>query len=182
MMRPLPDMTERVVQIRDLQYRYRGQKDNVLQDISLDVRKGEFVAVMGPSEAGKSSLCATLNGLIPHFHKGRFRGEVNICGRSTRESTVAQLAETVGIVFQDFEAQLFSTSVELEVAFGPENFGVAREEIARRIEENLTYTGLEPLRRRPPSTLSGVHKQKLSTASGLATRPALPVLDDPTTD
>jgi energy-coupling factor transport system ATP-binding protein len=175
-------MSEPVIQIRELEYRYRGQKENVLHDISLEVHKGEFLALMGPSEAGKSTLCATLNGLIPHFHKGRLRGEVSINGRATRESSVAQLAETVGMVFQDFEAQLFSTSAELEVAFGPENFAVPRDEIARRIDENLSYVGLSALRRRPPSTLSGGQKQKLAIASVLAMRPSILVMDEPTTD
>jgi len=175
-------MSVPVIQIRELEYRYRGQKENVLHGISLEVYKGEFLALMGPSEAGKSTLCATLNGLIPHFHKGRLRGEVNVNGRSTRETSVAQLAETVGMVFQDFEAQLFSTSAELEVAFGPENFAVPRDEIARRIDENLSYVGLSALRRRPPSTLSGGQKQKLAIASVLAMRPGILVMDEPTTD
>jgi energy-coupling factor transport system ATP-binding protein len=175
-------MVEPVIQIHELEYRYRGQKENVLKGISLEIHKGEFLALMGPSEAGKSTLCATLNGLIPHFHKGRLRGDVFVNGQSTRSTTVAQLAETVGMVFQDFEAQLFSTSAELEVAFGPENFAVARDEIARRIDENLSYVGLSALRRRPPSTLSGGQKQKLAIASVLAIRPSILVMDEPTTD
>ncbi len=175
-------MDEPVIHIEDLRYRYRGQKQYALDGISLDVAQGEFLVVMGPSEAGKSTLAACINGLIPHFHKGRFRGQVVVMGRNTREHTVAQMAEVVGLVFQDFEAQLFSTNVELEVAFGPENFAVPRDEIARRIDENLKLVGLEAFRHRPPSTLSGGQKQKLAIASVLAMQPKVLVMDEPTTD
>jgi len=92
------------------------------------------------------------------------------------------MAEYVGMVFQDFEAQLFSTNVELEVAFGPENFAVDRDEIGRRIQENLEYVGLTEFGHRPPSTLSGGQKQKLAIASVLALKPKVLVMDEPTTD
>lgn len=175
-------MSEPIVSIRDLQYRYRGQKEFALNGINLDLSRGEFLVVMGPSEAGKSTLAATINGLIPHFQKGKLIGDVTVMGRKTRESSVAQMAEIVGMVFQDFEAQLFSTNVELEVAFGPENFAVEREEIGRRINENLDYVGLDAFRHRPPSTLSGGQKQKLAIASVLALKPTVLVMDEPTTD
>ncbi|MDI7275746.1 MAG: ATP-binding cassette domain-containing protein, partial [Anaerolineae bacterium] len=94
------------IDIRDLSYRYRGQKRPALQGINLQVEEGDSVVIMGPSEAGKSTLCACLNGLVPHFFRGRFQGEVRVLGRNTREHTVAEMAEHVGLVFQDFEAQL----------------------------------------------------------------------------
>jgi energy-coupling factor transport system ATP-binding protein len=175
-------MSNSAISIKELYYRYRGVKEYALQDISLEMQKGEFLVIMGPSEAGKSTLVASLNGLVPHFHKGRFAGEVVVLGQNTRHYTVAEMAEKVGVVFQDFEAQLFSTNVELEVAFGPENFGVPHEEIAQRIEENLAYVGLTVYRRRPPSTLSGGQKQKLAIASVLAMRPQVLVMDEPATD
>jgi energy-coupling factor transport system ATP-binding protein len=173
---------EPVVTVRDLHYRYRGQKEFALDGIDLSLNRGEFLVLMGPSEAGKSTLAATINGLIPHFHKGKLVGDVIVMNKNTREHTVAQMAENVGMVFQDFEAQLFSTNVELEVAFGPENFAVDHDEIGRRIEENLTYVGLTAFRNRPPSTLSGGQKQKLAIASVLALRPNILVMDEPTTD
>ena len=153
-----------------------------LDGISLDIAKGEFVVIMGTSEAGKSTLAACFNGLIPHYMRGAIKGEVIILGTNTADSSVPQLAEHVGIVFQDFEAQLFSTNVELEIAFGPENFAVPREEIGKRIEENLAYVGLEEFRNRPPFTLSGGQKQKLAIASVLAMQPSILVMDEPTTD
>jgi len=175
-------MAEPIVSIRDLQFRYRGQKGFALDGINLDISRGEFLVIMGPSEAGKSTLAATINGLIPHFQNGKMKGTVTVMGRNTRDNTVAQMAEIVGMVFQDFEAQLFSTNVELEVAFGPENFAVDREEIGRRINENLDYVGLNAVRNRPPSTLSGGQKQKLAIASVLALKPTVLVMDEPTTD
>ncbi len=175
-------MSEHTVTIKDLKFRYRGEKDLALDGISLDIPKGEFLVIMGASEAGKSTLAACFNGLIPHYMKGRMKGQVIIQGTDTQESSVPQLAENVGIVFQDFEAQLFSTNVELEIAFGPENFAVPREEIGRRIEENLAYVGLEEFRNRPPFTLSGGQKQKLAIASVLAMQPSILVMDEPTTD
>jgi energy-coupling factor transport system ATP-binding protein len=175
-------MAEPVISIKNLSYRYRGQKERALEDISLDISQGDFLVVMGPSEAGKSTLAATINGLVPHFFRGKFEGQVDVYGKNTQDHTVAVMAEEVGMVFQDFEAQLFSTNVELEVAFGPENFAVARDEIERRIEKNLHLVGLEEYRNRPPSTLSGGQKQKLAIASVLAMQPKILVMDEPTTD
>lgn len=175
-------MSEPIVIIRDLKYKYRGQKKLALENINMQINRGEFLVMMGPSEAGKSTLAATINGLIPHFHKGKFEGDVLVLGRNTRDQTVAQMSEIVGMVFQDFEAQLFSTNVELEVAFGPENFAVEHDEIKKRIDENLNYVGLDSFRNRPPSTLSGGQKQKLAIASVLALKPTVLVMDEPTTD
>ncbi len=175
-------MKETVVSIKNLSYRYRGTKKNAIEDINLDLQRGEFLVLMGPSEAGKSTLAVCINGLIPHFHKGKLEGNVVVNGKNTREHTVSQMAEDVGLVFQDFEAQLFSTNVELEVAFGPENFATEREEIGKRINENLEYVKLAEFRNRPPSTLSGGQKQKLAIASVLALMPKVLVMDEPTTD
>jgi energy-coupling factor transport system ATP-binding protein len=175
-------MTEPAIAIRNLSYRYRGTKQYAIEGIDLELQKGEFLVLMGPSEAGKSTLAACINGLIPHFHKGKFEGDVIVCGKNTRDHTVSQMAEDVGLVFQDFEAQLFSTNVELEVAFGPENFAVPHNEIATRIDKNLAYVNLSGSRHRPPSTLSGGQKQKLAIASVLALNPKVLVMDEPTTD
>ncbi|MFW5714403.1 MAG: ABC transporter ATP-binding protein, partial [Brevefilum sp.] len=175
-------MAKPIVSFQDVIYRYRGQPTRALDGINLELNKGEFMMLMGPSEAGKSSLAATINGLIPHFHMGRIKGDVIVMDRNTQDYSVAEMAEIVGMVFQDFEAQLFSTKVELEVAFGPENFAVDRDEIKARIDENLSYVGLEAARDRPPSTLSGGQKQKLAIASVLALKPRVLVMDEPTTD
>ena len=179
---PITAKPDLAVQLVELQFRYRGEKEYVLQGITLEIPRGEFLILMGASEAGKSTLATCLNGLIPHYMRGKLKGAVFVLGRNTVDLTVPELAEDVGIVFQDFEAQLFSTNVELEVAFGPENFAVPRDEIKKRIDENLSYVGLEEFRRRPPFTLSGGQKQKLAVASVLAMKPRILVMDEPTTD
>jgi energy-coupling factor transport system ATP-binding protein len=109
-------------------------------------------------------------------------GEVEVLGRSTREGKVGEFAREVGLVFQDFEAQLFSTNVALEVAFGPENFAVPREEMERRVRESLRRVRLEGFEDRQPATLSGGQKQRLAIASVLAIEPRILCLDEPTTD
>jgi energy-coupling factor transport system ATP-binding protein len=173
---------ENAVSIEGLSYRYRGQEKPALDGVNLQVAEGEFVVVMGPSGAGKSTLCVALNGLIPHFFRGRMEGEVRIRGRSTREGKVGEFAREVGLVFQDFEAQLFSTNVALEVAFGPENFQVEREEMVRRVESVLERVRLQGFEDRTPATLSGGQKQRLAIASVLAIEPRILCLDEPTTD
>jgi cobalt transport protein ATP-binding subunit len=173
---------ENAVSIRGLSYRYRGQENPALDGVDLEVVEGEFVVVMGPSAAGKSTLCVSLNGLIPHFFRGRMEGEVRVRGRSTRAGKVGEFAKEVGLVFQDFEAQLFSTNVALEVAFGPENFQVEREEMVRRVESVLKRVRLQGFEDRTPATLSGGQKQRLAIASVLAIEPRILCLDEPTTD
>lgn len=170
------------MRVRGFSYRYRGRSEPALRDIDLEIEEGEFVVIMGPSGAGKSTLCVALNGLIPHFLRGRMEGEVLIRGRSTREGRVGEFAREVGLVFQDFEAQLFSTNVTLEVAFGPENFAVEREEMARRVESVLDRVRLRGFENRQPATLSGGQKQRLAIASVLAIEPRILCLDEPTTD
>src|SRR5918999_1482272 len=170
------------VSVKGLGYRYRGQQKPALDGVDLEVAEGEFVVVMGPSGAGKSTLCVAPNGPIPHFFRGRMEGEVRIRGRSTREGKVGEFAREVGLVFQDFEAQLFSTNVALEVAFGPENFRVEREEMARRVESVLGRVRLEGFEGRQPATLSGGQKQRLAIASVLSVQPRILCLDEPTTD
>jgi len=173
---------EPVVRINGLGYRYRGQKGAALQGVDLEIGEGEFVVFMGPSGAGKSTLCISLNGLIPHFFRGQMQGEVRVRGRSTREGRVGEFAREVGLVFQDFEAQLFSTNVSLELAFGPENFQVEREEMVRRVERVLKQVHLEGVEGRQPATLSGGQKQRLAIASVLSIEPRILCLDEPTTD
>ncbi len=163
-------------------FTYSGAGRKALDGLNLAIRAGEFTVIAGASGAGKSTFCYCCNGLIPHFVRGQLDGDVRVFGRSTGSSKINQLAQDVGLVFQDFEAQLFSTNVELEVAFGPENFALPREEIRRRVRESLATVGLTGLERREPATLSGGQKQRLAIASVLAMEPRVIVMDEPTTD
>lgn len=177
------DGSNKTVSIRNLTFKYKDQKDrNAIENINLDIEKGQFVVIMGPSGAGKSTLANCLNGLIPHFIRGKYSGEVLINGINAKENNVSRMAKEIGLVFQDFESQLFSTNTKLEIAFGPENFNVDREEIQRRIDKILKTVKLEGFEDRQPSTLSGGQKQRLAIGSVLASKPSVICMDEPTTD
>ena len=154
----------------------------MFQGLNLEIGAGERVAVLGPSEAGKSTLALCLQGLIPRMIKGEFRGRLEVAGASTLSLRPRQLASRVGTLFQDFEAQLFSTRVDQEVAFGPENLELPREELQRRVRESLALAGLDGFDPRDPATLSGGQKQLLALAAVLALSPRLLILDEPTSD
>jgi energy-coupling factor transporter ATP-binding protein EcfA2 len=170
------------VLVRSLRFTYRGADRPALDGVDLEVAPGEYVAVLGASGTGKSTLCCAIGGLIPHFLRGEMTGEVQVFGVETASRPVSQIAEEVGLLFQEFESQLFCTSVELEVAFGPENLQVAPPEIRRRVSAALAAVGLAGLERREPATLSGGQKQRLALAAVLALQPRVLVMDEPTTD
>lgn len=174
---------EKAISIKNLSFKYKDQKEGqALNDINLDINQGQFVVIMGPSGAGKSTLANCLNGLIPHFIRGQYNGEVYVDGKKVKDLNVSGNAKSIGLVFQDFESQLFSTNTKLEIAFGPENFGVPRNEIEKRIEKILRVVKLEGFEDRQPSTLSGGQKQRLAIGSVLATQPKIVCMDEPTTD
>ncbi len=168
-----------MITARDLSYQYITSASPVIKHINLTVNKGDYLVVVGPSGSGKSTLCLTFNGIIPQSITGIMSGDVVVDGLNTREHPVYELAEKVGIVLQNPESQLFAMSVEEELAFGPENLGLPREEILERVEEGLTVTGIQD-RDRFPFSLSGGEKQKLAIASMLTMQPSYLVLDEPT--
>ncbi len=154
----------------------------ILRGVSLSVAEGECLALLGPTGAGKSTLCLCLNGLIPHLVDGTFRGGVHIAGHSTREWTPGELSQTVGLVFQDAESQFVSMTVEDEVAFGLESLGLPPDEIEGRLAEALEVMEVGGLRSRSPLELSGGQKQRVALAAVMAMRPRVLVLDEPTTN
>jgi len=170
------------IEVSNLSFRYPRASRAALDDISLSIRSGVCAAIIGHSGCGKSTLCYTFNGLIPNFISGRLDGSIAINGASVSGRPTAALAQSVGLLFQDFESQLFSTTCELEVAFGPENYRVAPEELRCRVDKYLKLVGLDSLRRCNPATLSGGQKQRLAVGSVLALEPGIVVLDEPTTD
>ena len=171
-----------IVKIAGLYFRYKRANQPVFEDFRLEVAPGERLAIIAPSEAGKSTLTLCLNGLIPRMIKGEFRGRVEVDGCLTQQYWPRDLASKVGVLFQDFEAQLFSTRVDQEVAFGPENLGLPHPELCRRVDRALDLVGLGNLKDRDPATLSGGQKQLLALAAVLSLEPGLLVLDEPTTD
>lgn len=168
------------IEIENLHFTYAGTQSPSLQEINLTIEKGDFIILTGPSGCGKTTLCRCLNGLIPNFYNGDFEGTIEILGMDTSNRPISELARSVGFVFQNPENQLFSLSVERDIAFGPENLGLQREEIKERVEWALRVTGTENLRDYAPYELSGGQQQRVAIASVLAMRPEIIVLDEPT--
>jgi energy-coupling factor transporter ATP-binding protein EcfA2 len=150
-----------------------------LKDISLQVDEGESVAIMGPTGAGKSTLCMALAGLIPHATGGTIGGNVWVEGLNTKRHRPAGLFSHVGLVFQDASSQLFNSTAESEVAFGLESLGLPPSIIRERVEWALQTVRMEALSARPPYQLSGGQQKRLAIASVLAMRPPVLVLDEP---
>jgi energy-coupling factor transport system ATP-binding protein len=171
----------KVIAVLDkVSYIYPNAKDTVLKDISLTIKKGEFLGVIGATGAGKTTLCLALTGIVPQFYGGRFFGKIAIAGLDTLDHPVSELARQVGIVFEDPEIQITSTSVENEIAFALENLCVPRAEILRRIPIVLKSVRLEGFEKKNPQELSGGQKQRLAIAAALALQPDLLILDEPT--
>ena len=169
-----------IIEIKNLSFTYTGSVRPSLENINLEVEKGEFVLVTGPSGCGKTTLCRCLNGLVPNFYTGDLTGEVIVCGLDARRQPTSLLSRHVGFVFQNPDNQLFSLTVERDVAFGPENLGLPREEIRERVEWALKVTGAEGLKDRAPYELSGGQQQRVALASVLAMKPEVMALDEPT--
>ncbi|MCD6284424.1 MAG: ATP-binding cassette domain-containing protein [Anaerolineae bacterium] len=173
-------MPEAIATFDKVSYMYPRSTALVLRDISLEIRKGEFLGLIGPSGAGKTTLCLAFNGIVPQFYGGRFFGAVNVAGLDTLEHPISTLARYVGIVLENPETQITATSVENEIAFALENLKVPRDEILARIPRVLEAVRLEGMEHRHPQELSGGQKQRLAIAAMLAVRPSLLVLDEPT--
>jgi energy-coupling factor transporter ATP-binding protein EcfA2 len=173
------------IEIAQLHYAYPAlwpgaAETPVLRGVDLAVERGEFLALMGPTGAGKTTLCLALNGLVPQTTGGVIRGTVRVLGQDPRRTPVAQLATRVGTVYQDPESQLFCPTVEEEVAFGPENLGLDPREIAARVSWALDLVEMTPSLHRAPTQLSGGQKQRVAIAATLAMHPEVLILDEPT--
>jgi len=167
------------VEFKNLTFTYEGADTPALRDINLTISAGEILLITGPAGSGKTTFCSCINGLVPHYHQGDLIGDVLVRGYNTRRSRVGGLASLVGMVFQDPESQLVTNSVADEVAFGPENLGVPREEINRRVVESLKSTRLQGYDEREPHTLSGGEQQACVIAAVYAMHPELYVMDEP---
>jgi energy-coupling factor transport system ATP-binding protein len=169
-----------LARIEGLTYGYPASAGSAVEDVSLEIRPGELICLLGASGSGKSTLLRALAGLVPHFHGGRFGGRVEVAGRDTRVARPADLAGTVASVFQDPEDQVVFTIVEHEVAFGLENLGVPSSEISGRALGALAAMGSEHLAGRRTHELSAGELQRVCVAAALALRPQLLLLDEPT--
>lgn len=169
-----------LVHIEKLSFRYLESKQWILGEIELEIKEGEIIILAGPSGCGKSTLLRCMNGLIPHMYPGDYKGSVTIDGTEVSEAPMGILAQKVGLLFQNPENQIFMFSVERDIAFGPENLALPRQEIRSRVDETMRLLGIEPLAQRAPHELSDGQKQRVALAGVIAMRPKLVILDEPT--
>lgn len=169
-----------MISIKNLGFAYSGSPKNALNNINLEINDGDFVGVIGASGAGKTTLSCAINGIIPHYYKGDYYGKVTVNGQDVFDTDPCTIAKSVGSVFQDIDSQITCSVVEDEILFGLENFGVPKDEINKRIDWALAETGIENLRDREISSLSGGQKQKAAIAAIIALRPEVLILDEPT--
>lgn len=163
-------------------YRYAGARRDALVGVDLELSTGTVLGVVGPNEAGKSTLCLVASGLAPVVVAGELSGSVTIDGRETIEMRPHELAQRCGILFQNPQAQLSGTAstVYEELALGPRNLGLALQTVIERVEYCLGALGIAGLADRDPSRLSGGQVQLVALAAILALRPDFLILDEPT--
>jgi energy-coupling factor transport system ATP-binding protein len=167
---------ESIISVKDVTFFYPGEETATLNNVSLDVYKGEWLSIVGHNGSGKSTLAKLLNGLLlPN------EGTVNVSDYVTaREDDIWEIRRQVGMVFQNPDNQFVGTSVQDDIAFGLENFGVPREEMIKRINESVQRVGMEAFLNQEPHQLSGGQKQRVAIAGILAQKPSVLVLDEAT--
>jgi len=171
-----------MIKIENLTYYYPNTDKPALKDINLEINDGEFVLLVGPSGCGKSTLIKCFNGLIPKVTGGVLKGNISINGKNVADYKVHQLALEVGMVFQNPDTQLFAITVEEDIAFGPENIGLSKDEIIKRVNNSLQTVRMEDYRYKYIFSLSGGQKQRVAVAGSLAMEPNILVFDEPTSD
>jgi len=177
-------MKKSMLRTKNLVFEYirRDEEGNVedilraLDDVSLEVQKGEFVAILGHNGSGKSTVAKHINALLSPTEGAVFVNDMD----TQDEEHLWDIRKSAGMVFQNPDNQIIATVVEEDVAFGPENIGVPTEEIWRRVEESLTAVGMTAYRTHSPNKLSGGQKQRVAIAGIMAMRPDCIILDEPT--
>lgn len=169
-------MPKPIIEIEDLHFTYPGDEIETLRGVSLTIEEGSFVAILGHNGSGKSTLAKLLNALLLPSS-----GKVTVCGRDTANmDEQLDIRRSVGLVFQNPDNQIVANVVEDDVAFAPENLGVAPDEIRRRVDDALKTVGMYEYRLHAPHLLSGGQKQRVAIAGALAMQPRILVLDEPT--
>jgi energy-coupling factor transporter ATP-binding protein EcfA2 len=171
-----------LIELNDVSFIYRGSKTQALKNVSLSIQPGEFVGIIGPTGAGKSTLCWAIVGVVPQILSGKLTGEVTVKGLPSNRTPVAKIAQIVGLVQQDAEAQLLMTDIDKEIVFPLENLSLPREEIERRLNYVLDLVNLRVDRLRHPFYLSGGQKQRVAVAACLAMEPEVLILDEATSE
>ena len=173
---------ESIVKMTNVSYAYPNTEKKTLNQIDLEAPEGKFTVIMGKTGAGKTTSILCLNGIIPQLNEGELNGQIKVAGLDTSKYRIQTLAKYVGVVMQDTSTQVFGSTVEEDVAFGPRNYLVPRQDIVRRIQESLRRVRLEGYEKRQTSQLSGGEKQRLAIAGILAMQPKIIVLDEPTSE
>ena len=165
-----------LISFNNVPFTYPGDDDETLRGIDLEIEEGTFVAVLGHNGSGKSTLAKHMNAiLVPD------EGKVTVAGLDTAdENGIIDLRRNIGMVFQNPDNQIVANVVEDDVAFAPENLGVAPEEIRKRVDDALRQVGMYELRKHAPHLLSGGQKQRVAIAGVIAMQPKIIVLDEPT--
>ncbi|NPV77582.1 MAG: ABC transporter ATP-binding protein [Anaerolineae bacterium] len=169
-----------LIELNNYSFWAAENETQLLHGIDLEIESGEFVIILGPSGSGKSTLAFCITGIYPNVLGGRVEGVGRVAGLDIVETPVPQLATHVGMIFQDPDSQFCNLFVDEEVAFGPENLLIPREEVAKRMEQTLKQVGLSGFERRFINELSGGQKQRVAIASVLAMGPDVLILDQPT--
>jgi energy-coupling factor transport system ATP-binding protein len=168
------------VAVENFSWKYQNAHEFALRNVDLEIAAGEFVLVVGPNEAGKTTLMLAIKGLIPYSFPGRLEGQVRVFGNLVEHMAAPDLAKQVGYVFADPESQFTALTVEEEILFGLENVGVPEDQIEERIRRASRITMVERLLDKPPYDISGGEKQRVAIAAVLAMEPEILILDEPT--
>lgn len=165
-----------IIEIKNLSFQYESSSKKVLKNLNIDIKEGEFVCVLGHNGSGKSTLAKLINAqYIPT------EGDILVGNMNTKDDdSLWDIREMCGMVFQNPDNQLVATIVEEDVAFGPENLGVPREELRKRVDECLELVGMSEYKRHSPALLSGGQKQRIAIAGILAMNPKCLLMDEPT--
>lgn len=176
-------MEQVVLEVKDLKFKYRDAKKRVLNGLNFQVKKGEFLCIIGQNGSGKSTLCNALVGLIPYYFSGKLKGQVLVDGIDTQESTIAELSSKIGLVFQNPFNQLSYTagSVAEELAYGLGNKGVPREKMVKKVEYVAKLMRIDHIIHKNPLELSGGQVQRVAFGSTFIMEPGILVLDECTT-
>lgn len=172
-------MSTALLVVDELTFRYRRASEPALSHVSLQLDPGQILLVAGPSGCGKSTLIRAINGLIPHAYRGDYSGSVVVGGETVATTTLKDVSRQVGTVLQDPDRQIVGATVESELAFGPENLGLPREEIRQRLRDVSERSGIVELLGRETATLSGGERQLTAVAGILMMHPRLLVVDEP---
>lgn len=156
------------------------QAGGALKHISCTIEDGSFVLLCGTSGCGKTTMTRLFNGLIPHYHEGTYTGSVYLDGKDTRDLSLFDISLKVGSVFQNPRSQFFNVDTTSELAFGPENHGIAEDLVRDRVKRVAAQLKLEPLLDRSIFSLSGGEKQRVAVASAIASERPLILFDEPT--